>query len=90
MENPIKLGAEGVRYKYVLNLSGKRTELQFLTEYDHSLHGSDLRIQNRKLQMFLAADIQRLLFFPEPEPIIISRRKNHAAFNRSDYKLIPV
>lgn len=54
MENPIKLGAEGVRYKYVLNLSGKRTELQFLTEYDHSLHGSDLRIQNRKLQMFFS------------------------------------
>ena len=30
LENPIQLGAEGVRYGIVLNLSGKRTELQII------------------------------------------------------------
>ena len=30
LENPIQLGAEGVRYGIVLNLSGKRTERQII------------------------------------------------------------
>ena len=38
LENPIQLGAEGVRYGIVLNLSGKRTELQIIAHLGKILY----------------------------------------------------